>query len=92
VSWLLGKLLVRVPFIALVNLLAGRRVVPELLQRDCTSEAIARELVPLLDRGAPRDEQVEGMRRVRSELAPAGAPGAARRAAEELASVLRGVR
>src|SRR5918911_2438522 len=35
-SWIVGRLLVRVPFISLVNLLARRRVVPELLQRDCT--------------------------------------------------------
>src|SRR5262249_53990222 len=33
-SWLLGKLLVRVPFYSMVNLVAGRAVVPELMQRE----------------------------------------------------------
>ena len=33
-SWLIGKLLVRVPFYSMVNLIAGRRVVPELIQGD----------------------------------------------------------
>jgi lipid-A-disaccharide synthase len=89
-SWWLGRLLVRVRHIALVNLLAGRAVVPELLQRACTSEAIAASLAPLLDGAPQRDEQLDALRRIRAELAPAGAPGAARRAAEEVLSVLRG--
>jgi lipid-A-disaccharide synthase len=92
ISWLLGKLLVRVPYVALVNLLAGRRVVPELLQGGCTSEAMVREFAPLLSSGPRREEQIEGMRRVRADLLAAGAPGAARRAAEELASMLRDAR
>jgi lipid-A-disaccharide synthase len=89
-SWWLGKLLVRVRHIALVNLLAGRDVVPELLQSACTSDAIAARVAPLLDAGPARDEQLAALRTIRAELSPAGAPGAARRAAEEVLSVLRG--
>src|SRR5207302_8618041 len=48
-SWWLGRLLVRVRHIALVNLLAGRAVVPELLQRACPSEAIAARPAALVD-------------------------------------------
>ena len=87
-SWLIGKLLVRVKFVSLVNLLAGRALVPELLQRACTSEAIAAQAGPLLDDGAPRDAQLSGLRALRQELAPPGAPHAARRAAQELLQVL----
>jgi lipid-A-disaccharide synthase len=89
-SWLLGRLLVRVKFVSLINLLAGRALVPELLQGRCTPELIAAEAAPLLEESAPRAAQLHGMRALRDELAPAGSPGAARRAAAELCAVLRG--
>ena len=87
-SWIVGRLLVRVPFVSLVNLLAGRGLVPELLQRDCTGARIAESAAPLLTAGEARDAQLEGMRQIREGLAPAGSPGAARRAAEEIAALL----
>jgi len=87
-SWIVGRLLVRLPFVSLVNLLAGRRLVPELLQRDCTGARIAESAAPLLSPGEARESQLEGMRRIRATLAPAGAPGAARRAAEEVSALL----
>ena len=88
ISWIVGRLLVRVPFVSLVNLLAGRRVVPELLQSDCSGARIAQSAAPLLARGEEREAQLDGMRRIREDLAPAGSPGAARRAAEEVAALL----
>ena len=87
-SWLVGRLLVRAPFISLVNLIARRRVVPELLQRECTGDRIARSAETLLTSRAERESQLEGMRAVRQALAPAGAQGAARRAAEAVAELL----
>ncbi|TMB29879.1 MAG: lipid-A-disaccharide synthase [Deltaproteobacteria bacterium] len=89
INWLLGRLLVRVKHLALPNLLAGRAVMPELLQSRCTPERIAESAAPLLDsRSAERSRQIEGLRAVRDELAPSGSLGAARRAAEEIARVL----
>ncbi|HWE24001.1 MAG TPA: lipid-A-disaccharide synthase [Myxococcales bacterium] len=88
-SWLVGRLLVHVPFISLVNLIAGRRVVPELLQGDCTGERIARSAETLLHSAADRESQLEGMRAVRNSLAPVGAAGgAARRVAESVLELL----
>ncbi len=87
-SWVIGRLLVRVKFVSLVNLLAGRRLVPELLQSSCTSEAIAREANALLGPGAARQDQLSGLRQILAELAPAAAPHAARRAAAEVAALL----
>ena len=87
-SWIVGKLLVRIPFISLVNLIAGRGVVPELLQGECTGDRIARSVETLLTSEAARDSQLEGMRRVGEALAPAGAPGAARRVAEAVVELL----
>jgi lipid-A-disaccharide synthase len=87
-SWLGVRLLVRIRFAALPNLLAGRALVPELLQRDCNSERIAAELAGLLDGGPARDAQLAGLRGLRDELAPPGSASAARKAAEELLAVL----
>ena len=91
-SWIVGKLLVRIPFISLVNLIAGRGVVPELLQGECTGDRIARSVETLLTSEAARDSQLEGMRRVGEALAPAGAPGAARRVAEAVVELLGAAR
>lgn len=60
-SWLVGKWLVDVPFYSMVNLLAGRRIVPELMQQECTGENLAREAQHLLS-----DE--EARQRMKSEL------------------------
>ena len=91
-SWIVGRLLVRVPFISLVNLLAGRKIVPELLQRQCTGDRIAERAQALLTSAPEREAQLEGMREIRQRLAPAGAPRAARRAAEVVAELLGSAR
>jgi lipid-A-disaccharide synthase len=89
ISWLIGRLLVRVRYVALPNLLAGRAVMPELLQSQCTPERMVESVLPLLDMtNAARARQIEGLRGVREELVPSGSPPAARRAAEEIAKVL----
>lgn len=61
-SWVLGKLLVRVPFYSMVNLIAGRQVVPELMQGDMTAPRLAAEACSLLDNG-------DALRRMRDDLA-----------------------
>ena len=48
-SWLLGKLLVDVPFYSMVNFIAGRAVVPELMQGQMTGDAIAARSAPAID-------------------------------------------
>jgi lipid-A-disaccharide synthase len=68
-SWVAGKLLVRVPFYSMVNLIAGRRVVPELMQSAMTGEAIAREAMKLLDDGQARGEMKAGLAEVARQLA-----------------------
>lgn len=75
-SWVAGRLLVRVPFYSMVNLIAGRAVVPELMQSQMTGAAIAREAHRLLvDEGA-RSEMKKGLAEVAAKLgtAPAGHP------------------
>ena len=59
-SWLMGKLLVRVPYYSMVNLVAGRRIVPELMQSDMTPARLAGEALRLLgDRSARESMRCE---------------------------------
>jgi len=72
VSYAVGKLLVRIPFFCLVNLLAEKRVVPELLQGDMTVEKIVAELEPLWS-GPAREACLDGLDTLRQKLGPGGA-------------------
>jgi lipid-A-disaccharide synthase len=67
------KRMVRSPFIAMVNLIAGRRVVPELIQDQFTSAAVEQEVRTLLESPAARDEMKAGLAEVRTKLGPGGA-------------------
>jgi lipid-A-disaccharide synthase len=64
-SWWMGKALVRVPFYSMVNLVAERRIVPELIQDQMTAENLAREALELLENDGKR----ESMRRDLAEVA-----------------------
>jgi lipid-A-disaccharide synthase len=88
VSWLtyvVGRMLVKIAWFSLVNLLAGRQVVPELLQQEASAERMAAEIEALLADASVRDLQLAGLREVRGLL---GEPGAPLRVAEEVARVL----
>jgi len=65
--------MVRSPFIAMVNLIAGRRVVPELIQDQFTPAAVEQEVRCLLESDSAREEMKAGLAEVRAKLGPAGA-------------------
>ena len=67
-SWVAGKLLVRVPFFSMVNLIAGRALVPELMQSRMTGEALAMEAGRLLSDEQARAEMKAGLAEVREKL------------------------
>ena len=80
-TYWLARALIRVPHIAMANLLAGRRLVPELIQSDATPRGVARAALDLLS--APR--RLEALRAELAGLRAAlGGPGAVDRAAEAL--------
>lgn len=78
--------LVQVPWVGLVNLVAGYEVAPEFLQGRATPEALADGVLPLLDAHNPvTRRQREGLQLVRDRLGP---PGAADRVAELAAGLI----
>lgn len=84
-SYLVARLLVKVAHVAIVNLLAGREVVPELIQGAMRPSRIASSVRALLDDPMVRDRQLEGLAEVRAVL---GAPGASGRAADEVLAMI----
>jgi lipid-A-disaccharide synthase len=84
-TYLLARLLVRLPNVALVNLVLGRRVVPELIQGQANPERIAAEAARLLTDAEARKEMRTALAEVRCRL---GAGGASGRAAGEVAEML----
>ncbi len=87
VSYLLGRMLVRVPYIGLVNLVAGRKVAPEFIQHEARPGAIFLMAQMLLAEGRPRQAVREELAKIPGLL---GEPGAAARAAREIVSLLSG--
>ncbi len=81
----IARLLVRTPMFAMVNLIAGKRVVPELVQKDFTPARLADETIRLLDSPDARAVMRQGLAEVREKPGP---PGAVDRAAELIAEML----
>lgn len=70
----LMKRLLKVRFVSLPNLIAGREIIPEMLLHFCTPEAVAKRLRQLTPDSSPaRAAQIEGYREMRAILGPAGA-------------------
>jgi len=85
-TYRLGKPFVKVDTYGMVNLVAGRRVAPELIQGDFTAASVADETVSLLTDAARRAEVEAALGEVRARL---GEPGASRRAAAAVLDVAR---
>jgi lipid-A-disaccharide synthase len=68
-SWYLQRWRVRTPFLTMVNLVAGRQVVPELIQDDMTAEKIAVEAFRLLEDSEARNAMCTGLAGVAKQLA-----------------------
>ena len=91
-TYALGRPRVKVPHFTMVNLIAGRQVVPELVQRDFTAENVVHEIREILPEGPARAHMLEGLSVVRSALrGPDGnLAHAADRAAALILEVLSG--
>ncbi len=93
-TYYLGKPRVKVPYFAMVNLIAGERIVPELVQDDFTAANVVAGIHEILADGEARDRMLEGLALVKTRLqAPKSvdeqvAKHPAERAAEIILSIL----
>lgn len=87
VEWWIASFFKRVEWIGLVNLVAGRSVVPELVQSNATGQRLYEEAVRILDDRVVYDEMKRELAKVRTAL---GEPGASKRAAEAVLAGCRG--
>jgi len=84
-TYWVGRRVIKVPYLGMVNLLANRQVVPELIQRALTPERTEAELARLLDNPEQRHQMQESLRAVTADL---GQPGVGARAATEIRQFL----
>jgi lipid-A-disaccharide synthase len=78
-TYFLGRMLVRVNFIGMVNVVAGKKIVPEFIQNEVTPDRIVEAICPILLDSNLRDKIRKELNSVRETL---GTPGASVRAAE----------
>jgi len=67
-TFVIAKRVVRVAHVAMVNLIAGKQIVPELIQSDFTAANIVQQIEPLLPDGAPRQSMMQELGRIRGLL------------------------
>lgn len=80
-SWLIGKALVKVPYVGLVNVVGGEQIVPECIQHDATPRRIAERALAVLGNSEVYENTRFQLRKIRERC---GGPGASQRAAAEV--------
>jgi lipid-A-disaccharide synthase len=89
VTYLLGKPRVKVPHFAMVNLIAGEEVVPELVQHDFTAQNVIARLQEILPDGPRRGRMLEALAKVQARLrAPESTAGPAQHPADRAAEII----
>ena len=86
INYIAYKIVAKIKVLGLVNVIAGRVIVPEFLQYDATPEKIARESLEILRNGTKRSTMISELARVKSSL---GTPGASQRAARAILPYLQ---
>jgi lipid-A-disaccharide synthase len=88
-TYAIARRMVKVPHVAMANLIAGKRVVPELIQRDFTAANIVQQIERLLPDGAPRESMIKELEAIRDALTlrPAGGGDERLSAMERVAAI-----
>ena len=84
VTYWIGKRLVNVPYISLVNLVAGRQIVPELVQDEFNPEKLAEEAFRILEDRREREDMIQNLKAVKDRLGEGGASERTARLAIEM--------
>lgn len=87
-TYALGRSRIKVPYFAMVNLIAGEQVVPELVQADFTADNVVRKLREVLAEGPARETMLAGLECVREKLAAPHAGAPLEPAAERAAAIV----
>ena len=88
ITYRLGRGMVKVPHFAMPNLIAGREVVPELVQERFTAEGVARRMREIIGDGPAREAMLQGFADIRQKLTILGEGSAADRVAAQVLEVL----
>ena len=67
-TYFLGRSRVKIPYFAMVNLIAGRAIVPELVQKDFTADKVVNYINQILSNGPVRDSMIAGLSDVKTAL------------------------
>lgn len=89
VTYWIGKSLIKIPNIALVNVVAGKKVIPEFIQQEANPKTIAEEIILLLDDPIRRQKMIEELAEVKKKL---GEPGASKKTAKILSEMIQNSR
>ena len=84
-SWQLAKLLVKTPYATMANVVAGREIIPELLQGKANPASLASALAPLIRGGEERERALSDLKSVAKSL---GGPGASAKVVGVISRVL----
>jgi len=84
ISYFIGKLVVKIPYISLPNIIAGRKILPELVQSLATADNVALEALPILLDPNVRGTMINDLIEMRQKL---GTTGAVQRVAQEVLAV-----
>ena len=85
ITYLITRFLIKLPYIGLVNVIAGKKIVPEFLQYNARANLIAKEAISILEDSSKANEIKKQLRAIKEKL---GEPGANERAAEAVLKFL----
>lgn len=83
-SYCIGKLIIKIPYVSLPNIVAGRKIVPELIQGAANTDNIVKEAVPMLTEANVRNAIIKDLAEMRHKL---GTTGAVQRVAHEILTI-----
>ena len=73
ITYMIARRLVKIPYVGLVNVVAGERIVPEFIQKDCKSDLIAEEIESFFSDDSYRHRMLQRLSSVKDKLGTAGA-------------------